>query len=79
MVSLGSNGEIASQGTVPDALEHDSELQLELSQSKKESSKETQDIDASDNDVAAKGKKSQGKLVLEEETAEGHISWESSA
>lgn len=78
MVSLGKDGHIASQGTVSDALKWDAELKLELSQSKEANKKEAEVVDVSEPDAAAKEKQAKGKLVMEEETAEGHISWQSS-
>lgn len=78
VVSLSKDGQVASQGTVSDALEHDDELQLELSQSREANRKEANIIDIPQTESTVKEKKNKGKLMREEETAEGHISLESS-
>lgn len=79
VVSLGSDGQILSQGTMSDALAKNSKLREEAKQELEAEEKAVQDVDvpALDEDEPKKEDKKDGKLVLEEETAEGHISWQS--
>jgi len=74
VVALGLNGSISSQGTLSNALKHDSKLAAEVAQEQalidktEENTNETQP-----NEVATV--KSAGKLVVEEEVAVGHVGW----
>ncbi|KAG5644694.1 hypothetical protein DXG03_007917 [Asterophora parasitica] len=75
VVSLGSDGQILSQGTILDALAKNSELQLEVALEKVAEQKAEEEIDGQEAEETRK--EAQGKLILEEESGEGHISWES--
>lgn len=79
VVSLGPDGHILSQGTMSDALAKNSKLREEAKQEKEVADMATDDVDAPALDEVAtkKEEKNDGKLVVEEETAEGHISWQS--
>lgn len=79
VVSLGSDGQILSQGTMSEALAKSSKLREEAKHEFEVEEKAAEEIDvpALGEEVAKKEDKKDGKLVLEEETAEGHISWQS--
>ncbi|EIM80350.1 P-loop containing nucleoside triphosphate hydrolase protein [Stereum hirsutum FP-91666 SS1] len=79
VVSLGSDGQILSQGTMSDALAKNWKLREEARQEKEVEERAAAAVDVPDLDEEASKKedKKDGKLVLEEETAEGHISWQS--
>ena len=72
VVSLGTNGRVANKGTPSQLLLTDKEMQEEIEESKEENKKEDEVIDEDD---VKKGDKKDGKLVLSEEIAEGHVSW----
>ncbi|KAI0258755.1 hypothetical protein BC834DRAFT_974824 [Gloeopeniophorella convolvens] len=75
VVSLGSDGTILSCGTVSDALANDKSLSAELAEEEAILEKTEEEIDGEKPDENAK--KAAGKLILEEEIAEGHVSWKS--
>lgn len=75
VVSLGSDGQILSQGTISDALEKNLNLKREVAKEIEIEEKAEEEIDPQQVDLQ---KKTEGKLILEEEVAEGHISWASS-
>lgn len=79
VVSLGPDGQILSQGTMSEALAKNSKLREEARQEKEIEEKAAEDVDAPhlDEEAPKKENKADGKLVVEEETAEGHISWQS--
>ncbi|KAI0068098.1 P-loop containing nucleoside triphosphate hydrolase protein [Artomyces pyxidatus] len=77
VVSLGSNGTIASRGSVSDAITRDDKLQAEFIEEEKEIEQDDKEIDAEDPDAEAKPK--DGKLVVSEEVAIGHVKWGSLA
>ncbi|KAG6877093.1 hypothetical protein C0993_010329 [Termitomyces sp. T159_Od127] len=75
VVSLGSDGQILSQGSISDALAKNSTLEAEVAQ---ETQKEEGAEGAGDGDreeAEAEARKEEGKLIVEEESGEGHISW----
>ncbi|KAG6888553.1 hypothetical protein C0995_007425 [Termitomyces sp. Mi166 len=74
VVSLGSDGQILSQGSISDALAKNSELKAEVAEEKQREEKAEQEID---DDQEAETRKEEGKLIVEEESGEGHISWAS--
>ncbi|KAF9469452.1 P-loop containing nucleoside triphosphate hydrolase protein [Collybia nuda] len=74
VVSLGSDGKIISRGTISDALEKSSQLKLEVAKELDVKMKEEETVDS---DRVNTQKEAEGKLILEEEVAEGHISWAS--
>ncbi|KAF8956143.1 P-loop containing nucleoside triphosphate hydrolase protein [Flammula alnicola] len=75
VVSLGSDGQIISQGTISDALAKNLKLKLEVAKDNEIKEKAEEVID--DGQEAEVRKESEGKLIVEEESGEGHISWES--
>lgn len=90
VVSLGSDGQILSQGTMSEALAKNSKLRQEIAKEKaleekvEQQEAEIEQLEGEEGKVQKKadgdgqeGAKKDGKLVVEEETAEGHISWDS--
>ncbi|OSD04422.1 multidrug resistance-associated ABC transporter [Trametes coccinea BRFM310] len=75
VVSLGTDGRIASQGTLSKVLAKDEKLLAELSEEEKELKKADAEVDHVDPDDEAAPKKADGKLVVAEEIAEGRVSW----
>ncbi|KAI9059804.1 multidrug resistance-associated ABC transporter [Trametes sanguinea] len=75
VVSLGTDGRIATQGTLSKVLAKDEKLLAELSEEEKELKKADTDVDHVDPDDEAAPKKADGKLVVAEEIAEGRVSW----
>ncbi|KAI0258309.1 P-loop containing nucleoside triphosphate hydrolase protein, partial [Gloeopeniophorella convolvens] len=75
VISLGGDGQIMSCGTVSDALSKDEHLSADVAKEEAMLEKSEEELDAEKPDEAAK--KSAGKLILEEETQEGHVSWQS--
>ena len=72
VVSLDTDGNIVSQGSVSDAIAKDATLQEEMK--REEEAVELDEIeDATTDDKPADEKK--GKLVVAEEIAHGHVSW----
>ncbi|KAG6906812.1 hypothetical protein DXG01_011996 [Tephrocybe rancida] len=74
VVSLGSEGQILSQGSVSDALAKNPKLKAEVAEETKKEEKTEQEVDA---DKETKTREEEGKLTVEEESGEGHISWSS--
>jgi len=74
VVSLGSNGRIASQGSISEAIAQDVEFAAEVAKDQEVLEKEAEVIDTPE-EPKADAKKSDGKLVMSEEIAEGHVSW----
>ena len=72
VVSMGSNGRIASQGSLAKVLASDSSLSAKLAEESKEIEKVEEQIDEAKPDEPAKTG-GDGKLVVEEEIAVGHI------
>lgn len=85
VVSLGSDGQILSQGTMSDALANNSKLRQEIAKEKafEEKAEQEEAFEAFETPApgqvvpAQKEEKKDGKLIMEEEMAEGHISWNS--
>ena len=79
VVSL-ADGHIISQGSVSDALKKDLKLAEEFKHEEEalelEENEEAEAADSSDPSVPAKAKGADGKLVVAEEIAVGHVSWE---
>ncbi|KAI0045217.1 P-loop containing nucleoside triphosphate hydrolase protein [Auriscalpium vulgare] len=75
VVSLGLDGTIVSRGSVSEALAKDEILQEELQEELQEIQADDKEIDAESPDE--KAKQADGKLILAEEVAEGHVSWDS--
>ena len=76
VVSLGQDGRIACCGTVSDALKKDKTLAKELAEGARAIKDDEKKIDAEEPDEVAKP--TDGKLILAEEIAEGHVSWDAS-
>ncbi|KAI9449922.1 hypothetical protein BJY52DRAFT_1215702 [Lactarius psammicola] len=74
VVSLGKDGQIASRGSVSDALKKDKALARELAESARAIKDDEKQIDTEGPDETAKP--ADGKLILAEEIAEGHVSWD---
>ncbi|KAI0080061.1 P-loop containing nucleoside triphosphate hydrolase protein [Panus rudis PR-1116 ss-1] len=73
VVSLGSDGRVLSQGTLSKALAKNKKLAVELKEETEEIQKHEDEIDQPDEpDVPAK---SDGKLIVDEEIALGHVGW----
>ena len=74
VVSLGRDGRVASRGTVSDALKKDKTLAKELAEAARAIKDDEKKIDTKEPDDVAKP--TDGKLILAEEIAEGHVSWD---
>jgi hypothetical protein len=74
VVSLGQDGRIACRGTVSDALRKDKTLVKELAKAARAIKDDEKKIDVEEPDEVAKP--GDGKLILAEEIAEGHVSWD---
>ncbi|GJJ09002.1 hypothetical protein Clacol_003223 [Clathrus columnatus] len=72
VVSLDINGQIASQGSLNDALSRNERLLEEVMQEQQAIKEEQEIIDAPDTE---NDNRQGGKLVLPEEVAVGHVSW----
>ena len=77
VLSLGPDGRIASQGTVSEAIATVNEIKEEVAQETAILEKAEQEVD-SEPANAKPEKKSDGKLTVAEEIAEGHVSWSAS-
>ncbi|OCH93740.1 hypothetical protein OBBRIDRAFT_810929 [Obba rivulosa] len=73
VVSLGTDGRIASVGSLDSALAKNKKLSKEV-QEEKEEIKKAENEDKVESDVPARTS-SDGKLVVEEEIAMGHVGW----
>lgn len=71
VVSMGSNGRIVSHGSISEAIAKDDKLAAEMAKEQEVLAKEAQVVDSPEEPKA----KSDGKLVMSEEIAEGHVSW----
>ncbi|KAH9019330.1 hypothetical protein EDB83DRAFT_2508434 [Lactarius deliciosus] len=74
VVSLGKDGRIASRGSVSDALKKDKTLAKELAEGTRVIKDDENKIDSQEPDETVK--QADGKLILAEEIAEGHVSWD---
>lgn len=72
VVSMGSDGRILAQGSFSEVLSHDAKLRREFSENIKEVEKAEEELDTTDPDQVVKG---DGKLIVEEESGVGHLSW----
>ncbi|KAG5650158.1 hypothetical protein H0H81_000505, partial [Sphagnurus paluster] len=75
VVSLGSNGQILSQGTISDALAKNSKLRLDLAVEEEPKEKVEQDVVAEKQPELRK--ETHGKLIAAEKSNTGHANWES--
>lgn len=80
VVSLGTDGRIRSQGTVSEALAKDSVLMKELKEEKAALEKAEHTIEGEEHAEEATDavKTADGKLIVAEEIAEGHVGWPAS-
>ena len=76
VVAMGSDGRISSQGTMSDVLATDKHLRKLVAAGKQEEDRANEEIDSSSPEVPKD--EDAGKLIVEEETAVGHLSWSSS-
>ena len=78
MVSFGSGGRIASQGSLSSVLANDKQLSSEVVEQNEIIEKAEHDIDHQE--VIEKQPKAapDGKLIVDEEVAIGHVSWSAS-
>ncbi|PIL29335.1 ATP-binding cassette transporter [Ganoderma sinense ZZ0214-1] len=74
VVDVGCDGRILSQGTLENALAHDSKLLKDVEHEVKELQKDDQEIDGEKEDVV-NAPSSAGKLVVAEEVEVGHVGW----
>ena len=74
VVSLGQDGRIACRGTVSDALKKDKTLAKDVAKGARALKDDEKRIDVEEPDEVAKP--GDGKLILSEEIAEGHVSWD---
>ncbi|KAG1769620.1 hypothetical protein EDD22DRAFT_868510 [Suillus occidentalis] len=74
VVSMGSNGRIVSHGSISEAIAKDDKLAAEMAKEQEVLANEVQVADTPEEPKA----KSDGKLVMSEEIAEGHVSWPAS-
>jgi hypothetical protein len=72
VVSLGLDGQVSSRGSVLDAVEKDKTLAIELAEGVRAINDEEKWIDLEEPDAVAK--QADGKLIVAEEIAEGHVS-----
>jgi hypothetical protein len=72
VVSLGLDGRVVSQGSVSDALDKDKNLAVKVAKDIDVKKKANHEIDVTL--PMGESKQSDGKLVLAEEVAEGHVS-----
>ncbi len=75
VVSLGTDGRIVSQGTLSKVLAKDKKLLEELAEEREELKKASNEVDPVAINEEAAPPATDGKLVVAEEIAEGHISW----
>ncbi|KAI5124482.1 hypothetical protein M0805_008364 [Coniferiporia weirii] len=77
VLSLGKDGRIASHGTIAETLAKDVEMQIETRESEEVNKKAEEAVVAEFEEGEETIKKRDGKLVLAEEIAEGHVGWPS--
>ncbi|KAG9126894.1 hypothetical protein FRC07_001505 [Ceratobasidium sp. 392] len=74
VVSLGPNGRVVSRGSVQDALRLDPKLRQEA-EAEKEIEEKAEEIFNEEDGSSEDTKKPDGRLVVEEEVAQGHVGW----
>ena len=78
MVTLASDGTVASQGPVSEVLARDMDLAQEAEKQAEELKRaevDSKDLDGEAAMTATAAQTKAGKLVVEEEVLEGHVSW----
>ncbi|KAH9829684.1 uncharacterized protein C8Q71DRAFT_887948 [Rhodofomes roseus] len=73
VVALGTDGRISSQGSIANALERDRKLAAEVAKEEAEIEKAEATVDEQ---APEEVPKEDGKLVVEEEVAVGHVGWQ---
>jgi hypothetical protein len=74
VVSLGLDGRIACRGSVSDALKKDKRLAAKMVKGTRALEDDEKRIDPEEPDAIVKP--GDGKLIVAEEVAEGHVSWD---
>lgn len=74
VVAMAPHGRIATQGSLARVLEDNYKLSKQMTEESKEIQEVEKEIDAVDLG-AADHKSNGGKLILDEEISEGHVSW----
>ena len=74
-MSLGTDGRIASQGSLSTALSVNKKLAHKVKEEMDEVGKEESTVDQTTDEAAGNAKKSDGKLIVAEEISEGHVGW----
>ena len=75
VVSLGTDGRIASQGSHSSALAKDKTLAKEAAAEAEVTNKAEHTVDEAEPAEEAAAPKSDGKLIVAEEIQEGHVGW----
>ena len=79
MVTLASDGTVSSRGAVSDVLAHDIDLAQEAERQAEELGRaeqmDSKNMDSEGTTTADATQTKAGKLVVEEEVLEGHVSW----
>ncbi|VDB89909.1 unnamed protein product [Peniophora sp. CBMAI 1063] len=75
VVAFHSDGVIAARGSYSDVLAKDKDLAKEAKEDAQALEKAEEEIDEADDDLDTVIRKSDGKLIVEEEVAEGHVSF----
>lgn len=75
VIALGTDGRVASQGTLSKALSKDKKLAAEINQEQKAADKAEHTVDQTTVEPEGEAQKSDGKLIVAEEISEGHVSW----
>lgn len=79
LVSLGPDGRVVSQGNIDDAFRFNPELKSEAAKDRELEKKGEQVVDennpSDDKLREVQAKRSDGKLTVAEQVAEGHIGW----
>ena len=74
MVSL-REGRVLQQGTVKEVLKYDAVVLAELKEEKEVLKKVDEEVDLPPGTIAPTATKSDGKLIVAEEVALGHVGW----
>jgi hypothetical protein len=73
VVSIGPDGRVVSRSSVSDAVTKDKVLAAEMAKGTRAIKDEEERIDQEEPNAAVK--QADGKLIVAEEIAEGHVSW----
>ncbi|KAG6899540.1 hypothetical protein C0993_009321 [Termitomyces sp. T159_Od127] len=79
VVSLGPDGRVLSQGSISDAVARNPTLKAEIARESEVEDKVQGLLDAEEKkqDKVQKSEQEKGKLIADEESGKGHLSWES--